>query len=205
MDSPRSRANSRCDQLWNFEFPIRFYKRNFPLKHAIRVLISSLCLGSRRTRHHVFPVVDRFAYFCPFPTWTNIAYNLSETSRNKKNNPCDCPLGHEKQINVSSLRMCMHRFWEFVFAPRQCSKSAISGFALFDVKIQRKMRLDPGVLRWIYFYSLQRKRSCICHGRWIAKFRVDFPPRATSLIGVKKNLPRKFSRKVQSDSVNPPL
>ena len=169
MDSPRSRANSRCDQHLNFAFPICFYKRKFPLQHAIRVLMtSSLCLGSRFLvggPDIMFSLSSMFCLFLPISNLNEHCVQLVRNFKKQKNNPCDCPLGHEKQINVSSLRMCMHRCPEFVCAPRQCSKSAISGLTLFDVKIRRKMRLNPGFLRWIYFYSLQRKRSCICHGR----------------------------------------
>ena len=46
----------------------------------------------------------------------------------------------------------------------------------------------------------------IMHLSWALNREIsDFPPRATSLIGVKKNLPRKFSRKVQLDLVEPPV
>ena len=42
----------------------------------------------------MFPVVDRFAYFCPFPSWTQkFMYDVKDRLK-KKTVPGDCPLGH---------------------------------------------------------------------------------------------------------------
>ena len=103
MDSPRSRANSRCDQHWNFAFPICFYKRKFPLQHAIRVLMtSSLCLGSRFLVGGPDIMVSLssivlliFAHFRPGYKNSSIIVKNREFKKIIRSN---CPLGHTLRL-----------------------------------------------------------------------------------------------------------